>query len=86
MTIQGARDELINMMECEDIPFYFVPILQKVVETIEMEIATVSDIENIRAEIIEECQYEHDSLYGLGLNRSLDIIDKHIKKRGGVSE
>ena len=36
-------------------------------------------IEDIKAEIIEDFRYEHDSLYGLGLNRSLDIIDKLIK-------
>ena len=91
MTIQGARDELINMTECKDIPFYFVPILQKVVETIEMEFATVCDIEQIRAEIEEGLtDYiigEQDTptakkMFNV-MDKALEIIDKHTK---GVKE
>ena len=94
MTIQGARDELINMMECKDIPFYFVPILREVVKTIEMEIATVDKdiiakenkrlnnaIEQIRAEI-ERLHY-HPKLDFIKndevVEMALDIIDKYMK-------
>lgn len=82
MTIQGARDELINMMECKDIPFYFVPILQKVVETIEMEIATISDIEQIRDEIadLDDAEYEFEGYYK-AVNDALQIIDKYREEQ-----
>ena len=85
MTIQGARDELINMMECKDIPFYFVPILQKVVETIEMEFATACDIEQIRAEIrqIVDEETKHDETWARGLHYALCIIDKYTKGEPG---
>lgn len=78
MTIQGARDELINMMECKDIPFYFVPILQKVVETIEMEIATGCDIDAIRAEIadLDDADYDYEGYYK-AVTDALKIIDKY---------
>lgn len=38
MTIQGAICELKELIEDEKIPFYFKPSLEKVVETIEMEL------------------------------------------------
>ena len=34
MTIQGALYELNQMMKNEDIPFYLIPTLEKVIETI----------------------------------------------------
>lgn len=89
MTIQGARDELLNMMECKDIPFYFKPILKEVVHTIEDEFATVCDISQIRAEIE---QYEVECMLILPMteqtcNRCTNdtfkniyqIIDKYTK-------
>lgn len=38
MTIQGAICELKELIENETMPFYFKPSLEKVVETIEMEL------------------------------------------------
>ena len=81
MTIQGARDELLNMMECKELPFYFVPILKEVVKTIEMEIATVCDIDAIRAEIadLDDAEYEFEGYYK-AVTDALQIIDKHLGK------
>lgn len=79
MTIQGARDELINMMKCKDIPFYFVPILREVVKTIEMEIATVCDIEQIRAEIYETFMTIDGGVHDKSALKCMEIIDRYKK-------
>ena len=34
MTIQGAISELQNLIGADDIPFYYKPIIEKVIETI----------------------------------------------------
>lgn len=35
MTIQGAMNELINLLKADDIPFYYKGVMQKVIETID---------------------------------------------------
>ena len=37
MTIGGAIAELQNLLDAEDIPFFYKPVIQKVIETIEMD-------------------------------------------------
>lgn len=39
MTIQGAIAELQNLLEVDDIPFYYKGGIEKVIETIQMELA-----------------------------------------------
>ena len=39
MTIQGAIAELQNLLEVDDVPFYYKGGIEKVIETIQMEIA-----------------------------------------------
>lgn len=39
-------------------------------------------IEEIKTEIIEEYKIESECLYGNGMRRCLEIIDKHIAERG----
>lgn len=39
MTIQGAINELINLLNADDIPIYYKGGIKKVIETIQMEIA-----------------------------------------------
>ena len=34
MTIQGAISELQNLINADDIPFYYKPAIEKVIETI----------------------------------------------------
>lgn len=38
MTIQGAITELQNLLKADDVPFYYKGGIEKVIETIEMEI------------------------------------------------
>ena len=35
MTIQGAMNELINMLKADDIPIYYKGVIEKVIETID---------------------------------------------------
>lgn len=37
MTIQGALADLINLLNADDVPFYYKGSIEKVIETIEME-------------------------------------------------
>lgn len=37
MTIQGALSDLNNLLEADDIPFYYKPSIKKIIETIEQE-------------------------------------------------
>ena len=37
MTIQGAITELQNLLEVDDVPFYYKGCIEKVIETIQME-------------------------------------------------
>ena len=39
MTIQGAIAELKNLLEVDDVPFYYKVAIKKVIETIQMEMA-----------------------------------------------
>ena len=39
MTIQGAIAELQNLLEVDDVPFYYKGGIEKVIETIQMELA-----------------------------------------------
>ena len=39
MTIQGAIAELQNLLEADDIPFYYKVAIKKVIETISLELA-----------------------------------------------
>lgn len=39
MTIQGAIVELQNLLDADDVPFYYKGGIEKVIETIQMEIA-----------------------------------------------
>ena len=85
MTIQGARDELLTMMECNSLPVYFVPILKKVAETIEMEFNTAYNIEQIRADIQSNFENSTDPnnidamMRNIGREECLEIIDKYTK-------
>lgn len=38
MTLQGAINELNNLYKSEDIPFYYKPMIKKIIETIEQAI------------------------------------------------
>lgn len=38
MTIQGAMNELVNLLNADDIPIYYKGGIQKVIETISMEL------------------------------------------------
>ena len=50
MTIQGAICELMELIEDETMPFYFKPSLEKVVETIEMELANSKENEKMEGD------------------------------------
>ena len=43
MTVQGAITELENLINAKDIPLYYKPSIEKIKETIEMEILDESD-------------------------------------------
>ena len=34
MTIQGAIDELMNLLDADDVPIYYKPSIEKVIDTI----------------------------------------------------
>ena len=53
MTMQGAKIELINLLNDKNLPIYYEPMLKKVIETIEQEQSTVNVafVRNIRTEI-----------------------------------
>lgn len=40
MTIQGALSDLNNLLEADDIPFYYKTSIKKIIETIEQELKT----------------------------------------------
>ncbi len=56
MTIQGAIVELQNLLDADDVPFYYKGGIEKVIETIQMEIAdrktepTISKMEQVEDE------------------------------------
>ena len=43
MTIQGAIAELQNLVNADDVPFYYKSGIQKVIETIQMDLPTRGD-------------------------------------------
>lgn len=60
MTIQGALADLNNLLNADDVPFYYEGSIKKVIETIEMEFedkeleqkdAVLKALEDVRAEI-----------------------------------
>ena len=84
MTIQGAIEDLNNLINAKDIPVYYKPSLEKIKETIELENQNTlqAELEEIRTEISkikikepfilrtpEDIQYE-----------AILILDKHIKE------
>lgn len=78
ITIQGARIELINMLNDKNLPLYYEPSLKKVIETIEQEYDVLN---KIRAEIKEEIEsyrmadWETNNILADGLQMALNIID-----------
>ena len=56
MTIQGAIAELQNLLDADDVPFYYKGGIEKVIETIQMEMAdrktepTISKMEQVETE------------------------------------
>ena len=77
MTIQGARIELINMLNDKNLPLYYEPSLKKVIETIEQEYDVLN---KIRAEITE---YKNDKVIHLERNEMIDIVIDIIDKYRG---
>ena len=61
MTIQGAIAELQNLLEVDDVPFYYKGGIEKVIETIQMELAdrktepTISKMEQVEDEPQTDC-------------------------------
>ena len=39
MTIQGAIDELMNLLDADDVPIYYKPSIEKVIDTIILDMA-----------------------------------------------
>jgi len=69
MTIQGARIELINMLNDKNLPIYYEPILKKVIETIEQEPKTGHWIDD---EFGSKCSC-------CGIHTHLDKFDRPMK-------
>ena len=70
MTIQGAIKELDMLIDSEDIPSYYKPILQKIKETVVME------CEDMKKELIDCVPWnvEEKAMKAAALS----VIDKHI--------
>ena len=64
MTIQGAIAELQNLLDADDVPFYYKGGIEKVIETIQMEKAdrktepTSSKMEQVEDEPQTDCSWK----------------------------
>lgn len=90
MTIQGAIADLNNLLNADDVPFYYEGSIKKVIETIEMEfedVVPLSAIEDIKAEIkakaSEHVKYADCGRKEDGLYEALDIIDRKVNEAKG---
>ena len=57
-----------------------------VIELDGVQLIPITELENIKTEINEEdidCQYEEDYVYSGGLQKAIEIIDKHISEPKG---
>jgi len=95
MTIQGARIELINMLNDKNLPIYYEPVLKKVIETIEQEQKQYDELQEIRQEIQANMEdiighYSNTPFKDMpsskifrneGRQECLEIIDKHISRK-----
>lgn len=54
MTIQGAISELQNLLGADDIPFYYKPAIEKVIETIVNELPSADAVEVVRC---KDCKH-----------------------------
>ena len=58
MTIQGAINELVNLLNADDVPFYYKGGIQKVIETIQMElIAEQTEPNSSEKPTCEDCKH-----------------------------
>lgn len=54
MTIQGAISELQNLLGADDIPLYYKPAIEKVIETIVDELPSADTVEVVRC---KDCKH-----------------------------
>ena len=59
MTIQGAIAELQNLLEADDVPLYYKGGIQKVIETIQMEmVAEQTEPSGKRGEMMSQKEFD----------------------------
>lgn len=58
MTIQGAIAELQNLINADDVPFYYKGCIEKVIETISTEIPTTEQSSTVENKCDTCCQYK----------------------------
>ena len=59
MTIQGAIAELQNLLNADDVPFYYKGGIQKVIETIQMEmVAEQTEPSGKRGEMMSQKEFD----------------------------
>ena len=79
MTLQGAISELNNLYKAEDIPFYYKPMIKKIIETVELsEVKT-----EINAKAKEHIKYSDCGRIEDGLYEALEIIDRKVNEVTG---
>ena len=81
MTIQGAIAELQNLLDADDVPFYYKGGIEKVIETIQMEMAdrktepTISKMEQVEDE--PQIVKKYDTFCGVPMAEAIEVMQKY---------